>query len=97
MKNPLEPLAAIAAPVKDITELLNKFLSPSLQEAGEAIGDRVCLFRLKQQTKLLQKTIKVFRVIETAGLNLFLDCASKTAAFRIFGRLLVSGMVSTGG
>jgi hypothetical protein len=66
MANPLAPLAAIAAPIKDITELLNKFLSPSFQEAGEVIGDRIRVFRLKQQTKLLQKTIGI---LEEAGLE----------------------------
>jgi|SRR5665213_51723 len=66
MKNPLEPLAAIAAPVKDITELLNKFLSPALQEAGEAVGAHVRVFRLKQETKLLQKSISI---LEDAGLK----------------------------
>jgi hypothetical protein len=66
MKNPLEPLAAIAAPVKDITELLNKFLGAALQEVGEAAGSRVRVFRLKQETKLLQKSISI---LEDAGLR----------------------------
>lgn len=66
MKNPLEPLAAIAAPVKDITELLNKFLSPALQEAGDAVGSRIRVFRLKQETKLLSKSISI---LEEAGLK----------------------------
>jgi hypothetical protein len=66
MKNPLEPLAAIAAPVKDITELLNKFLSPALQEAGEVVGARIRVFRLKQETKLLEKSISI---LKEAGLK----------------------------
>jgi hypothetical protein len=66
MANPLEPLAAIAAPIKDLTDLLNKFLSPALQEAGGLVGDRVRVFRIEQEIKLLRKAIQI---LEEAGLK----------------------------
>src|ERR1700722_1141793 len=52
--DPISTSQAIGAVADEAKGLLNKFLGPGLEEAGEMIADRVRLFRLKQQIKLFR-------------------------------------------